>query len=301
MTYPSADRGYYPQPSKPSLGARKSRGGLAGGDTAGLARGLLAGVAALGAVVYLVSFGPVFNGHGAAGWFVRCGVAAAAIAAFVFARPQRAALVAVATLAVVGFLDALAAVVTGISADTPRSHSTGWALTVIVALTALQAIAAVAALVLAKDDAGASPADAYQAYLAYYTQASQDYYAGQHDTASQQRGGYGEATGYGDAAGYGAAGGYGAVGSYSDAAGYGATEATAAMHTRRPSQEADYGDFAVPAAPQRQPEPQRGAAPVQPVANFTPGTPAPGMPRAAGAPPPSYQRPPDDGPRAPGN
>jgi hypothetical protein len=275
VSYPSADRGYYPgQSSYPDFGkdsARRSRFG--GSDNAQLAHRLLAAVVVLGAATYLFSFGPVLDGHAAAGWFVRFGVAAAVLAALTLLRERSAALTAVATLSVLGFLDALAAVLTGGGVDAGPHSSTGWALVAVAVLDALQAAAAVAALVMwPKDSAAGASEESYRAYLEYYQQATQQYYADQYTAPPAEAT---QRAGYADAAGYGA---------------------STARQTRRSSQEADYGDFAAGAPPRQYRAEDRGRAVPQPgpVAASGSHTPAAGMPRMG---PSSQLRPqsPDDG------
>jgi hypothetical protein len=175
-------------------------------------RGLFAAVAVLGLATYGVSFGPVVDGAGAAGWHVRFAVLAGLVAAFGLLPKSKPFPLTTAVLAAMGFLDGLSILVAG---------DTGWASTAIVVLNALQAAAAVATLLLApKEEADTNATAGYDAYVDYYNQAVRNYYSQQAQSSPEQvqRAARGQAYGHGDA------------------------QATAQMRqTQRPSQ---YGDYA---------------------------------------------------------
>lgn len=177
-----------------------------------LPRNLLIAVAVLGVATYCLSFAAVSD-SGTLGWYVRFAALAGLVAAFGMLPSGKPHPVATATLAVIGFLDALSSVVT----TTDR----GWALTLIVVLTALQAAAAVAALLLSPGVSAKEPSAEYDAYVDYYNQAVRNYYTQQAQstpTGQEQRGGYGAA--------------------YADA------QAAPQMHrAQRASQQADYADL----------------------------------------------------------
>ncbi len=255
MSYPSGNSGYYTGYSSYGPDAYDRE------DTPDdpLPRLLLAAVAVLGVGAYGFSFGPVFDGQGSPGWFVRFGVAAAAVAVFGLLPGKSPRTLVIAVLSVIGFLDALSTAVTdGGVLVAAADASTGWAMTVIAVVTGLQAVAAVAAHLLWPDveDDHSSEAS-YQAYLEYYNRITQQYY-GQQGAAPEreQRGGYGQAAGYGEAGG------------------------SASARAPRVSQEADYGDFASQAAPPPRASFQQAttAAPL-PTAQAGTATPPTGMPQ----------------------
>jgi hypothetical protein len=177
-------------------------------------RALFAAVTVLGLVTYCVSFGPVVDGGGATGWFVRFAALAGLIAAYGLLPKGKPLPLATAVLAAMGFLDALSLVLT--------APQRGWALTAIVVLNAVQTAVAVAALLLGpKEDAGATAG--YEAYVDYYNQAVRNYYSQQAQSATveqMQSGAYGDAEGHAQA--------------------YGDARAQA----RRPQRESQYGDYA---------------------------------------------------------
>jgi hypothetical protein len=179
-----------------------------------LPRNLFIAVVVLGLASYVLSFGPVVDGHGAVGWDIRFAALAALCAMFGLLAKQKPLFLPTAVLATMGFLDALSSVL--------AASDRGWALTVIVVLNALQSAAAVAALLLTPK-AAAKPADAagYEAYVDYYNQAVRSYYGQQAQPAppeQSQRAGYGQA--------------------YADA------QATSRVQrSQRPSQHGDYADL----------------------------------------------------------
>lgn len=121
-------------------------------------------VAALGALTYLISYGPVLGGSGI-GWSVRFAVLAGLAAGFGLLPQQTPNGSLIASLSALGFLDALSAVIT-----TSGDHR-GWAAIVIVVLNGLQALAAIGLLLGAADaDAAQASRSSYQAYADYYAQ-----------------------------------------------------------------------------------------------------------------------------------
>jgi hypothetical protein len=179
-----------------------------------LPRNLFIASVVLGLASYVFSFGPVADGHGAAGWDVRFAALAALCAMFGLLTKQKPLFLPTAVLATMGLLDALSSVL--------LATDPGWALTLIVVLNALQALAAVAALLLAPK-AAPEPAGAagYDAYVDYYNQAVRSYYGQQAQSVSpeqSQRAGYGQA--------------------YADA-----RAAARAQRSQRPSQQGDYADL----------------------------------------------------------
>ncbi len=191
-----------------------------------LPRNLFIAVVVLGLASYVFSFGPVIDGHGAAGWGVRFAALAALCAMFGLLAKQKPPLLPTAVLATMGLLDALSSLL--------LDSAPGWALTLIVVLNALQALAAVAALLLApKATPERAESAGYEAYVDYYNQAVRSYYGqqGQPAPAEQsQRAGYGHA--------------------YADG-----RAAARAQRTQRPSQQGDYADldYSGSAAPQHDP------------------------------------------------
>lgn len=186
VVYSPANRDYHSayQPAYPS---QRSDG------ESSLPRNLFIAVTVLGLASYVFSFGPVADGHGAAGWDVRFAALAALCAMFGLLAKQKPLFLPTAVLATMGLLDALSSVLSASDA--------GWALTLILVLNALQALAAVAALLLAPKAAPEPPVGpGYEAYVDYYNQAVRSYYGqqGQPVPAEQsQRDGYGQA--YADA------------------------------------------------------------------------------------------------------
>jgi hypothetical protein len=181
-----------------------------------LPRRLFIAVAVLGLATYGLSFGPVVDGGGATGWYVRFAALAALCAAFSLLPRQSPQTLATATLAAMGFLEALSSVLTA---------DAGWPLTVIVALNAVQAAAAIAALALwRKAGAGNNASAGYDAYVDYYNQAVRQYYGQQAQAPTQAataKRGYGQAS-------------------------RGAQAAATADHAPRTSQSGEYADLLSP-------------------------------------------------------
>ncbi|MFV8048807.1 DUF5336 domain-containing protein [Mycobacterium sp. 48b] len=149
-------------------------------------RNLSIAVLVLGLAGYCVSFGPAADGGGN-DWHVRFAVLAGLTAAIGLLPKQTALPRLTAILAAAGFLDALSTVLTS---------SSGWVLITIAVLNGLQVLAAAAALWLAPEaPAAATAAGGYEAYLDYYNQAVQQYYAqgGVAHPDAAQRSGYGQA------------------------------------------------------------------------------------------------------------
>jgi hypothetical protein len=151
------DYGYSPWSPEPATGGKVSH------------RQLAWAVALLGLCSYLVSFGPMLNGFGI-DWDVRFAVLAGLFAAFGLMPRQTPAGKLVATLAAVGFLDALSRVVV-----LPEGVQPGWAMWVVLVLNGLQAGAAVGAL-LTQPSASDEQQAWYAAYAEQYAQAATDYY-----------------------------------------------------------------------------------------------------------------------------
>lgn len=171
----------------------------------------------LGLATYGVSFGPVVDGNGATGWYVRFAALAGLVAALCLLPRGKPFPAVVGVLAAMGFLDGLSILITA---------DTGWAMTTIVVLNALQTAAAVAALLLGRnaEATGAANTD-YAAYVDYYNRAVRDYYSQQLQSPSDQSTSAGRGQGYADA------------------------QATAQIRrTQRPSQHADYAELDHPAA-----------------------------------------------------
>jgi hypothetical protein len=166
----------------------------------------------LGLATYGVSFGPVADGLGATGWFVRFAALAALFAGFGLLSNQSPHSLVITVLAAMGLLDALSSV---LSVADP-----GWALILILVLNALQAIAALAALLLGPKAPPDTASTGYEAYVDYYNQAVRNYYSQQAGSTSPeraQRAAYGQA--HGDA------------------------QAAQRHRTQRPSQQGDYADL----------------------------------------------------------
>jgi Family of unknown function (DUF5336) len=179
-----------------------------------LSRNLFIVVAVLGLATYVFNFGPVGDGPAVVGWDVRFAALAALCAMFGLLAKRNPLPLAIAVLATMGFLDALANVLTG------ADH--GWAMTVIVILNALQAAAAAAALLLTPR-ATTPPAESasYEAYVDYYNRAVRSYYGQQGQAASPEQS---QRAGYGQAHADGRAG-------------------ARAPRSQRPSQQGDYADL----------------------------------------------------------
>ncbi len=187
---------------------------------------LLAGVAVLGLLVYLSSFGDVFtiestdfpqmgSASGTSQGVVMAVVAALVaglIAAASLLPKQRAPIGVIAAVALLSFLLVLAEVI-----QKPEGVSIGWALYVLIVLTLLQSAVAIGALLL---DAGILKApvpkpkyEKQQNYAGPYGQPSQ--YYGQHaphQGAGQQRPPYPGQYGGGYPGGSAAGGGYAPIG-----------------------------------------------------------------------------------------
>nr|WP_090278900.1 DUF5336 domain-containing protein [Mycolicibacterium komanii]CRL74566.1 hypothetical protein CPGR_03723 [Mycolicibacterium komanii] len=186
------------------------------------ARTLFIAVAVLGLIVYGVGFAGE-----AAQWSVRFAAAAGVVAGVGLLSKTSA--MPVAALAVLGFLDALRAVLADGQSD--------WFALVILALTALQGIAAVAALVTETDNASQAAPAGYEAYVDYYNQAVRNYYSHQAQPAAEQtqRSGYGQAYGVGQASAQG-------------------------QRTQQASQYADYRELGYATPPAPSPQSVDGAA-----------------------------------------
>lgn len=182
MSYPSGNQGYYTAAYSDSFDTDEKRL---------LPRYMAVAVLLLGAASYLLSFGPMPDGHPGA-WGVRFAVLAALLSGFGLIPRQDTNHKVIAVLAVAGFLDALAALI--------GASSSGWALTVIVVTNGLQSMVAIGALLQAH------PADepeqgSQEAYSEYWAQMAQYYnqYPDQHSQPAEtaqplQRGAHGQAT-----------------------------------------------------------------------------------------------------------
>jgi hypothetical protein len=147
-------------------------------------------VLALGAASYLLSFGPMPEGHPVA-WGVRFAVLAALLSGFGLIPRQDTNHKVIAVLAMAGFLDALAALIS--------ASNSGWALTVIVVINGLQSVVAVGALLQAHPAVEAEQGS-QEAYSEYWAQMAQYYnqYPDQHSQPAEtaeplQRGAHGQA------------------------------------------------------------------------------------------------------------
>jgi hypothetical protein len=168
MSYPSGSQSYYPAQQSGGYDAYSQQFGRSDMGARERLQYLRIAVAVLGVASYLFSYGPVLSGHGAAGWAVRFALFAGVLAAFGLAsEPTRNV---VATLAVVGFADALSVLIN-------TSQHPGWAFWVVLVLNGIQALAAIGAVVSQPGAAAAerAAASAYEAYAGYYAQASQYY------------------------------------------------------------------------------------------------------------------------------
>lgn len=198
MVYPPGNRDYrtpYPTPS--------------GGSDAEtpLPRGLFIAVAVLGLCSYALSFGPVVNGAGATGWYVRFAALAGMCAAFSLLSNNKPLPLVTAVLAMMGFLDGMSSVLMpdnyGAALGLAGLVEPGWALVAIVVLNALQATAAIAAMLLwPKAPPDNTDVAGYDAYVEYYNQAVRNYYQQAPSAPAQQvqRRGYGQASGDAQAA-----------------------------------------------------------------------------------------------------
>jgi Family of unknown function (DUF5336) len=231
----------YPQSARPGSSADESR----------LPQNLFIAVAVLGLACYAFSFGPVVDGGGATGWYVRFSALAGLSAALGLAAKGRAYPMVTAVLAAMGFLDALSSQL--LAADP------GWALTTILVLNCAQTAVAVAALMLLRQaDATDTAVTGYEAYAEYYNQAVRNYYSQQAPSTVPETSRH---AGYGQAAGYGA-------------------QAAPAPRTQRAPQrgeyadlvsaQGDYGHAATPPADPGQPTPPEG------LPRFGPGQPPSG-------------------------
>lgn len=161
MAYPPGNQGFYgaytPRPT------RSDHGSTPLPQYAGLA------VASLGALTYLVSYGPAFEDVGL-GWSVRFAVLAAVAAGLGLLPRQSPNTKVIAAIAAVGFLEALSDLITA-----PGDRQ-GWAAVAIVVATGLQALAAIWMLVTGPDgDDTRAGQFQYQAYAEYYARAAQYY------------------------------------------------------------------------------------------------------------------------------
>ncbi|QCH25747.1 DUF5336 domain-containing protein [Mycobacteroides salmoniphilum] len=181
MSYPSGNQGYYTAAYSDSFGTDHKRL---------LPRYMALAVLVLGAASYLLSFGPMPEGHPGA-WGVRFAVLAALLSGFGLIPRQDSNHQVIAVLAVAGFLDALAALIS--------ATNSGWALTVIVVINGLQSVVAIGALLQAHP-AGDTEQGSQEAYSEYWAQMAQ-YYNQYPDQNSQpaetaeplQRGAHGQA------------------------------------------------------------------------------------------------------------
>jgi hypothetical protein len=255
VVYPPGNRDYrtpYPVPSR-------------GSDVeTPLPRGLFIAVTVLGLATYALSFGPVVNGAGATGWYVRFAALAALCAAFSLLSNHKPLPMVTAILAMMGFLDGMSSILM------PDSYAAalglgglaepGWALTVIVILNALQATAAIAAMLLWPKASADTATAGYEAYVEYYNQAVRNYYGQQAHSAPPQpvqRSAYGQASGEAQAAGQ-------------------------AQREHRASQYGDYADFVSSQGEHGQPATAAGP----PAGPVPPG----GLPNVAPAQPPAARQ-----------
>jgi hypothetical protein len=227
-------------------------------------RGLFIAVAVLGLATYALSFGPVINGAGATGWYVRFAALAGLCAAFSLLDNHKPLPVVTAILAMMGFLDGLSGILMRDSFAAALGldglAEPGWAFTVIVVLNALQATAAIAAMVLwPKSTPDNTDVAGYEAYVEYYNQAVRNYYQ-QAPPAPQepvQRSGYGQASG----------------------------DAQAAPQAQRSARTAQYGDYADFVSPQGE-QGQSASAASPPAGSVPPG----GLPSVAPTQPPAARQ-----------
>lgn len=180
MSYPSGNQGYYTAAYSDSFDTEDKRP---------LPRYMALAVLALGAASYLLSFGPMPEGHPVA-WGVRFAVLAALLSGFGLIPRQDTNHKVIAVLAMAGFLDALAALIS--------ASNSGWALTVIVVINGLQSVVAVGALLQAHPAVEAEQGS-QEAYSEYWAQMAQYYnqYPDQHSQPAEtaeplQRGAHGQ-------------------------------------------------------------------------------------------------------------
>lgn len=181
MSYPSGNQGYYTAAYSDSYGTDEKRP---------LPRYMALAVLVLGAASYLLSFGPMPEGHPGS-WGVRFAVLAALLSGFGLIPRQDSNHKVIAVLAVAGFLDALAALIS--------TANSGWALTVIVVISGLQSMVAIGALLQAHP-AGETEQGSQEAYSEYWAQMAQYYnqYPDQHSQPAEtaeplQQGAHGQA------------------------------------------------------------------------------------------------------------
>jgi hypothetical protein len=229
-----------------------------------LPRGLFIAVAVLGLAIYALSFGPVVNGAGATGWYVRFAALAGLCAAFSLLSNHKPLPMVTAVLAMMGFLDGMSSILMpdnyGAALGLARLAETGWAFTVIVVLNALQATGAIAAMLLwPKAAADNTPVAGYEAYVEYYNQAVRNYYQQAQSTPQQpvQHSGYGQASG----------------------------EAQATPQVQREQRASQYGDYADFVSPQGE-QGQSATAASPPAGAVPPG----GLPNVAPAQPPAARQ-----------
>jgi hypothetical protein len=255
VVYPPGNRDYrmpYPTPS--------------GGSDAEtpLPRGLFIAVAVLGLASYALSFGPVVNGAGATGWYVRFAALAGLCAAFSLLSNNKPLPLVTAVLAMMGFLDGMSSVLMpdnyGAALGLAGLAEPGWAFTVIVVLNALQATAAIAAMLLWPKANADTATAGYEAYVEYYNQAVRNYYGQQAHSAPPQpvhRSGYGQAS----------------------------ANAQAAPQAHREQRAPQYGDYADFVSPQGE-QGQSATAASPPAGAVPPG----GLPNVAPAQPPAARQ-----------
>jgi len=154
------------------------------GDRSQLARTLSLVVTALG----LAAFGSRFGSHAVTGLAVQLATLASVVAAISLLPRQEARHWLVATLAVTGFLDALAAWIT---VDVPH-----WVVVVVLVVNGLQAVVAVVALLCDTGSPTSTEGHGGMDYWAYAQsiQAYQAYVAQYHQAAAASYGAAGQAT-----------------------------------------------------------------------------------------------------------
>lgn len=171
MAYPGS-QGYYPAEQTSGYGGYSQWSPEPETGSKVSHRQLTWAVVLLGLCSYLVSFGPMLNGFGI-DWDVRFAVLAGLLAAFGLLPRQAHSGQAgkiVATLAAVGFLDALSRV-----AVLPEGVQPGWAMWVVLVLNGLQTGVAIGAL-LTQPDVSEEQQAWYAAYAEQYAQAAAQYY-----------------------------------------------------------------------------------------------------------------------------
>ncbi|OBJ52936.1 DUF5336 domain-containing protein [Mycobacterium sp. 1423905.2] len=178
MSYPSSFPGSLPAEQPSGYGSYSQWSSDAEDHSRLSHRHLTLAVVLLGVCSYLISFGPMLNVPGLA-WPVRFAVLASLIAALALWAKQTPAGVVVAALAALGFLDALASLITA-----PEGIRPGWALWVVVVLNGLQALIAAGAL-RAQPSIVDEQKAWYAAYAEQYAQAAAHYY-GQYNEAAPE-------------------------------------------------------------------------------------------------------------------